>query len=64
MYIDESITIRRRHISLLGRCESLSRSGGEKDGTHTGDARPENYGGRSSIQIGREERRDGMDAKD
>ena len=34
------------------------------DKTYTGDARPENYGSRSSIQMGEEEGRAGMDPKD
>ena len=53
MYQDESITIGRRYVSLFGgKCGSLSQSGGEKYKTYTGDARPENYGDGSSIQIG------------
>ena len=63
MYQDESITIGRWSVSLLGRCGSLSRSGGGKYKTYTGDARPENYNGRSSIQMGEEERRAGMGFK-
>ena len=64
MYGDEGITTRTQYISLRGRFGSLTRSGGEKHKTYTGDARPENYGGRSSIQMDEEERRAGMDAKD